>query len=115
MEENQMMQNGSNVFRRVKVYHEHSGLARRIPEHALTLHLNWLPRLVLLPPSLGSYGGQARSSGFRDRRAPDYTTRPAVALCSMARQANGSPSRSFSEGWSLGKVLPLRLLGVGQP
>ena len=35
---------------------------------------------------------RSRSSGFRDRRTPDYATRQ----------------------WSPGKVLPLRLLGVGQ-
>src|SRR5205814_1544182 len=58
---------------------------------------------------------RSRSSGVRDRRTPDYATRPAVALCAMVRQAIGSPSRNLGEGWSPGKVLPLRLLAGGRP
>ena len=70
-----MMQSIECVFRRAKVYHEGLGSVRRISKYALIiLHLSWLPRLVLLQVL-----AHCQVSGFRDRRAPDYTTRQMVA------------------------------------
>src|SRR5437667_9298630 len=59
------------------------------------LHLHWLLVIVYWPSAEGAGCLSwfcSRSSGVRDRRTPDYATRQ----------------------WSPGKVLPLRLLGVGQ-
>jgi len=124
--ENQMMQNRSNVFRRAKVYHEHLGFGAK-NSWLCTLH----PAFKLAaspgfaPAFARSYGGQARSSGSRDRRAPvpnaecevrsaEWGMKQEAGLClgfSTPHSALNNPHLK----WSLGEVLPLRLLGVDQP
>ena len=85
------------------------------------VEMRWPMRKLAASPGFASavaeaMAGQARTSGVRNRRTADSATKPAAALCAMAGQANGPPGRSrqAGKGWSLGKVLPPRLLGVGQ-
>ena len=91
MATNQTMQNRSNVFRRAKVYHEHFGFGAK-NSWLYTLHRAF--KLAASPgfaPAFArSYGGQARSSGSRDRRAPDYTTRHLSAECAVRSVERGS-------------------------